>query len=116
VWHNRLTKGCFGPSMELLMVKNITAAATMPLLPRLAPAGSQGLRTRDAQLKDAAHRFEAMFMSEMVHNARPENHGAGAFSGGKAEETWGFMMDQALGNAAASGHGSVGTRRGQDPS
>jgi Rod binding domain-containing protein len=58
--------------------------------------------TRDAQLKKVARQFEAMFMTEMVHCARPSNQASGVFSSGKSEDTWQMFMDQALGQAASS--------------
>ena len=67
-----------------------------------APAAVPGKKARDAQLDKVARQFEAMFMTEMVHSARPANQAAGVFAGGKSEETWQTFMDQALGQAASA--------------
>lgn len=58
--------------------------------------------SRDAQLKKVAQQFEAMFMTEMIHCARPSNQASGPFAAGKSEETWQMFMDQALGQAASA--------------
>lgn len=60
----------------------------------------------DAKLHAAAKQFDAMFMTEMLHHARPPAHAAGVFAPGVGERSWQVFMDQALGQAAAAGGGS----------
>ncbi len=55
-----------------------------------------------ARLKQAARQFEAMFMTEMLRQARPANKAAGPFAGGRSEGAWQVFMDQALGQAATA--------------
>jgi Rod binding domain-containing protein len=62
-------------------------------------------QTHDAKLKDAAQKFEAAFMTEMIRLARPSAQAAGPFASGKSEETWRYFMDQALGQATVDGPG-----------
>jgi len=54
-----------------------------------------------------------MFMTEMLRHARPANQAAGHFAHGRSEETWRVLMDQALGQVAATGGpaGDGGLRR-----
>ncbi|HUL53975.1 MAG TPA: hypothetical protein VLT83_11260 [Opitutaceae bacterium] len=58
------------------------------------------------KLEQAARQFEAMFMTEMLRQARPQNKAAGAFAVGDGERTWSTFMDQALGEAAVAKHGT----------
>ena len=60
----------------------------------------------DAKLHAAAKQFDAMFMTEMMHQARPQSGAAGVFKPGAAEKSWQVFMDQALGQAASEGGGS----------
>ena len=94
-------------------MKNVTAPTLMTSVTPLNGIGQRTGSARDAQLKKVAHQFEAMFMTEMVRNARPSNQASGAFEGGKSEETWRVFMDQALGEAAATNGpaGDAGLRR-----
>ncbi len=82
-------------------MKNITALTSIPTVQQPVAAGHVG-KAHDAQLKNVAHQFEAMFMTEMIRHARPTDQAAGAFAAGKPEETWRVFMDQALGQAAAT--------------
>ena len=84
--------------LEVQDIGAISSILAGPLASTAAPAG----KSRDAQLDKVARQFEAMFMSEMIHCARPANEAAGAFAGGKSEATWQMFMDQALGQAAAT--------------
>ncbi len=92
-------------------MKNITALPTVPAVQQLGAAGGQTGGTHDARLKNVAHQFEAMFMTEMIRQARPPNQAAGPFAAGKSEESWSVFMDQALGQAATvngpAGDGSL---------
>ena len=63
-----------------------------------------------AKLHSAAKEFEAMFMTEMLHQARPAPKATGVFATGAGEKSWQVFMDQALGQAAASQSGSDLTR------
>ena len=93
-------------------MKNVTAPTMIPNVPQLSAAGGRTGLTHDAQLKKVAHQFEAMFMTEMIRQARPSNQAAGAFAPGRSEESWSVFMDQALGQAAATngpaGDGTLG--------
>jgi Rod binding domain-containing protein len=74
-----------------------------PLAPVASvPTASTGQDASDARLKQTAHQFEAMFMTEMLRQALPANKAAGRFAAGNAEGAWRVLMDQALGNAAAT--------------
>ncbi len=68
-----------------------------------APAAS---KPADAKLHRAAKDFEAMFMTEMLHQARPTPKATGVFATGAGEKSWQVFMDQALGQAAASQSGN----------
>src|SRR5579863_6137324 len=61
----------------------------------------------DTRLHHAAQDFEAMFMTEMLHHARPAPKADGVFATGAGEKAWQVLMDQALGKAAA-GHSGAG--------
>jgi Rod binding domain-containing protein len=76
----------------------------MTSLPAVSPTASPS-PARDihgARLKNAARQFEALFMTEMLRHTRPANQATGRFAPGKSEETWRVLMDQALGQAAAT--------------
>ncbi len=80
-----------------------------------APAGSAGVGAKpatahDAKLKETARQFEAMFMTEMLRHARPENKASGAFAAGSGEGSWSVLMDQALGQVATA-NGPAGDGR-----
>ncbi len=77
-----------------------------------AGVGARPATSHDARLKETARQFEAMFMTEMLRHARPENKASGAFAAGQGEGTWSVLMDQALGQAAtASGPAGDGRLR-----
>lgn len=65
-----------------------------------------GAAAGDAKLRRAAKDFEAMFMTEMLHHARPTTKTAGVFAAGAGEKAWQVVMDQALGQAASAQSGS----------
>lgn len=80
----------------------LSSAARLSIAaPTASPAPGRG--AHDTRLKEAARQFEAMFMTEMLRHARPANQAAGPFAPGKSEETWRVLMDQALGQVAATG-------------
>ncbi len=60
----------------------------------------------DAKLHRAAQQFESMFMTEMLHHARPSPAAQGVFAAGAGEKAWQPLMDQALGQAASAQSGS----------
>ncbi len=60
-----------------------------------------------ARIHRVAKQFEAMFMTEMLHQAHSKSHAAGVFRTGEGESTMQPFMDQALGDAMAS-HGGTG--------
>jgi flagellar protein FlgJ len=68
-----------------------------------APGGSS---PSDAKLRRAAKDFEAMFMTEMLHQARPMAKATGVFATGSGERSWQVFMDQALGQAATHQSGA----------
>ncbi len=92
-------------------MKTITAPTMISSVRQLAAAGADVGKTHDAQLKKVAHQFEAMFMSEMIRQARPSAQAVGAFAPGKSEETWRGFMDQALGQAVADSPAGAGGLR-----
>jgi hypothetical protein len=63
----------------------------------------------DRRLRETAHQFESMFMTEMLRHARPDPKTTGRFAGGAGEGAWRVLMDQALGEAASTG-GPAGDR------
>ena len=79
--------------------------STLPAAPVRAGRGAESPANpaQERKIKDAARQFEALFMTEMLSHARPSGKAVGAFAPGHAEETWRGMMDQALGQAAATG-------------
>ncbi|MBV9829008.1 MAG: hypothetical protein JO001_25590 [Alphaproteobacteria bacterium] len=82
-------------------MQEIASMASLAAAPSISK-GSATETARNAQLKKVAQQFEAMFMTEMIHCARPANQASGPFAGGKSEETWQMFMDQALGQAAST--------------
>jgi Rod binding domain-containing protein len=81
----------------------VTPAATTPAV---TTPPKQVRAANDANLHAAAKQFDAMFMTEMLHHARPPPNAAGVFAPSAAERSWQVFMDQALGQAAAAGGGS----------
>jgi Rod binding domain-containing protein len=79
----------------------LQARANAPL-----PTHKSAQAANDAKLHAAARQFDAMFMTEMLHHVRPQSNAAGVFAPSAAERSWQVFMDQALGQAAASGGGS----------
>jgi Rod binding domain-containing protein len=68
-----------------------------------APVAAPVTRTAEqAKVHRVAKQFEAMFMTEMLHQAHSQSHAAGVFRTGTGESTMQPFMDQALGEAAAS--------------
>jgi peptidoglycan hydrolase FlgJ len=59
-----------------------------------------------AKVHQVAKQFEAMFMTEMLHQAHSKSHAAGVFRTGEGESTMQPFMDQALGDAVASRGGT----------
>ena len=56
-----------------------------------------------AKLHRAAQQFEAMFLGEMLRMAHPASDATGIFAAGIGEKSWQGFMDQALGQALATG-------------
>ena len=72
-----------------------------------AAAGTAAPRTvGPAKVHQVARQFEAMFMTEMLHQAHSKSHAAGVFRTGEGEGTMQPFMDQALGDAVASRGGT----------
>jgi Rod binding domain-containing protein len=59
-----------------------------------------------AKVHQVATQFEAMFMTEMLHQAHSKSHAVGVFRTGEGESTMQPFMDQALGDAVASRGGT----------
>ncbi|CAH2605609.1 conserved protein of unknown function (plasmid) [Rhodovastum atsumiense] len=79
----------------------LTVAPTLPARP------SAGSSTRsDKRLHETARQFEAVFMTEMLRQARPPSKPHGPFATGSAEKSWQVFMDQALGDAAVASGGT----------
>ena len=74
--------------------------------PVSTPKPTQATSPADAKLHAAAKQFEAMFMTEMLHHARPAPSAQGVFAAGAGEKAWQVLMDQALGQAASAQSGS----------
>jgi Rod binding domain-containing protein len=53
-----------------------------------------------------AKQFEAMFMTEMLHQAHSKSHAVGVFRTGDGENAMQPFMDQALGDAVAARGGA----------
>jgi flagellar protein FlgJ len=69
--------------------------------------GTSAARTvGPAKVHQVARQFEAMFMTEMLHQAHSKSHAAGVFRTGEGESTMQPFMDQALGDAVASRGGT----------
>jgi peptidoglycan hydrolase FlgJ len=75
----------------------VTPAVTAPLVSRAA---------NQARVHRVAKQFEAMFMTEMLHQAHSQSHAVGVFRTGTGESTMQPFMDQALGDAVASRGGA----------
>ena len=79
----------------------------VPFAPRLAgPSHAAHPAKVSRKLEQAARQFEAMFMTEMLRLARPQNKAAGVFAAGNGERSWSMFMDQALGQAAVAKQGT----------
>jgi Rod binding domain-containing protein len=59
-----------------------------------------------ARVHQVAKQFEAMFMTEMLHQAHSKSHAVGVFRTGEGESTMQPFMDEALGDAVASRGGT----------
>ena len=77
-----------------------------PVQPVVPPAPGPAA---DPAIRRTAQQFEAMFMTEMLRQARPQSHAGGRFATGEGEKTFSVFMDQALGEAAAA-KGTSGLR------
>lgn len=64
----------------------------------------------EAKVHRVAKQFEAMFMTEMLHQAHSKSHAVGVFRMGDGESAMQPFMDQALGDAVAA-RGSAGIAR-----
>lgn len=85
----------------------MTELISMPPVTALAPAAATNDPTGpDSKLRQTAKQFEAVFMTEMLHFARPAPKASGVFAAGDGEKTWNLFMDQALGAAATAGGGT----------
>jgi peptidoglycan hydrolase FlgJ len=82
-----------GPTETL----GITPAATATSVPKMVGP---------AKVHQVARQFEAMFMTEMLHQAHSKSHAVGVFRTGEGESTMQPFMDQALGDAVASRGGT----------
>jgi len=85
-----------GP-MDILGVAQASAAA---------PHAGSGGTTNQAKVHRVAKQFEAMFMTEMLHQAHSKSHAAGVFRTGDGENAMQPFMDQALGDAVAARGGA----------
>jgi Rod binding domain-containing protein len=73
---------------------------------RTAMASAAAKAVAPAKVHKVAKQFEAMFMTEMLHQAHSKSHAVGVFRTGQAESTMQPFMDQALGDAVASRGGT----------
>jgi peptidoglycan hydrolase FlgJ len=102
-------RGCF-PLAEGILQALIGITAEMgpteitqtSAVPKVATAMSAA----QARVHKVATQFEAMFMTEMLHQAHGKSHAAGVFRTGEGESTMQPFMDQAFGDAAASRGGA----------
>jgi Rod binding domain-containing protein len=74
---------------------------------RTTTASAAARTVAPAKVHKVAKQFEAMVMTEMLHQAHNKSHAVGVFRTGEAESTMQPFMDQALGDAVAS-RGSTG--------
>jgi flagellar protein FlgJ len=82
----------------------------IPMITQASVAAPAAGSTGQAKIHRVAKQFEAMFMTEMLHQAHGKSKAVGAFRTGEGESTMQSFMDQALGEAAAS-HGGTGLAR-----
>jgi peptidoglycan hydrolase FlgJ len=75
------------------------------ITPTLATTPATGTAAQ-ARVHRVAKQFEAMFMTEMLHQAHSKSHAVGVFKTGTGESTMQPFMDQALGEAVASRGGT----------
>jgi flagellar protein FlgJ len=79
---------------------SMPAARAMPL------ATMKSATLDQSKLHRVARQFEAMFMTEMIHQANPKPPTTGTFRAGIGETSMRPFMDQALGDAVAARGGS----------
>ena len=91
-----------GPADTLKAIRLTPAAPTAALPQAAAPSGLAGTTPDQAKLHRVAKQFEAMFMTEMVHQMHPKPQSTGTFRAGLGETAMQPFMDQALGDAIAS--------------
>jgi flagellar protein FlgJ len=82
-----------GPTETLAITQAATAAPVSRTVGR-------------AKVHQVAKQFEAMFMTEMLHQAHSKSHAVGMFRTGEGESTMQPFMDQALGDAVAARGGT----------
>jgi peptidoglycan hydrolase FlgJ len=87
-------------STNIVQVPAASAASTIGIGTSGASGGNQ------ARAHRVAKQFEAMFMTEMLHQAHSKSHAVGVFRTGSGESTMQPFMDQALGDAVASRGGT----------
>jgi peptidoglycan hydrolase FlgJ len=103
-----------GPAESLKSIKPTSAAQLAPLsnvplaaVPSATPMAAARSGTLDqAKLHKVATQFEAMFMTEMVHQMHPKPQSNGMFRAGIGENAMQPFMDQALGGAIAARGGA----------
>lgn len=74
-----------------------------------APSGGSGAAT-DPKLRDAAQRFEAIFLRQMLARARATDFGGESLTGGKGVDSFTEMRDARFADIAAES-GSLGIAR-----
>jgi Rod binding domain-containing protein len=77
-----------------------------PGITQAATATPAARTVAPAKVRQVAKQFEAMFMTEMLHQAHSKPHAAGVFRTGEGESMMQPFMDQALGDAVASRGGT----------
>ena len=77
-----------------------------PAITSATAATSVGKSVGPAKVHQVAKQFEAMFMTEMLHQAHSKSHAVGVFCTGESENAFKPFMDQALGDAVASRGGT----------
>jgi peptidoglycan hydrolase FlgJ len=97
-------------AIEILRTNPVAAAGLAAVRPSLGATtgGVSGVPAADpAKFHRIAQQFEAMFMSEMLHQAHSKSKTTGMFRTGSGENAMQPFMDQALGDAVAA-HGATG--------
>jgi flagellar protein FlgJ len=79
---------------------------TLSAAQAIAAVPANGTSAQAAKVHRVAKQFEAMFMTEMLHQSHGKSRATGVFRAGEGETAMQPFMDQALGDAMASRGGT----------